>query len=40
MPVMSSKMTFFYKRVFPVIWFGFLAAFFVIALVNGSTDPF
>ena len=39
MPVMSSKMTFFYKRVFPIIWFGFLAAFFVIALVNGRTDP-
>ena len=39
MPLMSSKMTFFYKRVFPIIWFGFLAAFFVIALVNGRTDP-
>jgi hypothetical protein len=37
---MSSKMTFFYKRIFPVIWFGFLAAFFVIGLVKGSaTDP-
>lgn len=31
----SSKMTFFYKRIFPVIWFGFLAVFFVIALVQG-----
>ena len=40
MPRMSSKMTFFYKRVFPIIWFGFLAAFFVIALVNGRTDLF
>ena len=40
MPLMSSKMTFFYKRVFPVIWFGFLAAFFVAGLVNGvAADP-
>ena len=36
MPLMSSKMTFFYKRVFPVIWFGFLAVFFLVALVKGS----
>ena len=28
MPLMSSRMTFFYKRIFPVIWFGFLAVFF------------
>ena len=34
MPLMSSKMTFFYKQVFPVIWFGFLAAFFLIGLVK------
>ena len=40
MPLMSSKMTFFYKRVFPVIWFGFLAVFFLVALVKGSAaDP-
>jgi len=40
MPLMSSKMTFFYKRVFPVIWFSFLAAFFLVALVKGSAaDP-
>jgi hypothetical protein len=32
---MSSKMTFFYKRIFPVIWFGFLAVFFVGALFQG-----
>jgi hypothetical protein len=37
---MSSKMTFFYKRVFPVIWFGFLAAFFLIGLVKSRAgDP-
>jgi hypothetical protein len=35
MQLMSSKMTFFYKRIFPVIWFGFLAVFFVIALIQG-----
>jgi hypothetical protein len=32
---MSSKMTFFYKRIFPVIWFGLLAVFFLIALIQG-----
>jgi hypothetical protein len=40
MLLMSSRTTFFYKRVFPVIWFGFLAVFFVITLVKGlATDP-
>jgi hypothetical protein len=40
MPLMSSKMTFFYKRVFPVIWFSFLAAFFLIGLVKSRAgDP-
>jgi hypothetical protein len=40
MPLMSSKMTFFYKRIFPIIWFGFLAVFFAIALVKGlAADP-
>jgi hypothetical protein len=40
MPLMSSRMTFFYKRVFPVIWFGFLAAFFLIGLVKSRAgDP-
>jgi hypothetical protein len=39
-PLMSSKMTLFYKRIFPVIWFGFLAVFFVVALVKGlGADP-
>jgi hypothetical protein len=33
-------MTFFYKRIFPVIWFGFLAVFFLIGLVKGlAADP-
>lgn len=35
MPLMSSKMTFFYKRIFPIIWFGFLAVFVLIALLKG-----
>ena len=40
MRLTSSKMTFFYKRIFPVIWFGFLAVFFLIALVQGlAADP-
>jgi hypothetical protein len=31
----SSRMTFFYKRVFPVFWFGFLAVLLGIALFGG-----
>jgi hypothetical protein len=34
----SPKMTFFYKRVFPVIWFGFLAVFVLVALLK-DRDP-
>ena len=34
----SSKMTFFYKRVFPVIWFGFLLLFIGFALFSPSRD--
>jgi hypothetical protein len=30
----SSKMTFFYKRVIPVVWFGFLILFIAIPLVS------
>ena len=36
----SSGMTFFYKRIFPIIWFGFLALFmaapFIAPLIGGS----
>src|SRR3974377_1359228 len=40
MPLMSSKITFFYKRIFPVIWFGFLAVFFLVGLVKSlAGDP-
>ena len=35
MLLISSKLTFFYKRVFPVMWFGFLAVFFLTALMKG-----
>jgi hypothetical protein len=39
----SSQATFFYKRLFPVIWFGLLAAFIVGSLsyvwAGGSEDP-
>ena len=39
---LSSRMTFFYKRVFPVIWFGFLALFvagpFLAPAVGGSVS--
>jgi|SRR5690242_696990 hypothetical protein len=34
MPLMSSKMTFFYKRISPIIWFGLLAVFFLIGLLK------
>lgn len=34
----SSRMTFFYKWIFPVVWFGFLAVFVGIALF-GSRRP-
>jgi hypothetical protein len=34
MPLMSSKMTFFYKRISLIIWFGLLAVFFLIGLLK------
>lgn len=33
----SSKMTFFYKRIFPVFWFGFLTLFVAITFFSGGT---
>jgi len=36
MPLMSSKMTFFYKRIFPIIWFGVLAVFILVGLLKGA----
>jgi hypothetical protein len=34
----SSKMTFFYKRIFPVFWFGFLILFIAIPLFFGGAQ--
>lgn len=36
MRTISATGTYFHKRVFPAIWFGFLAVFFVTALVSGA----
>ena len=37
----SSGATFWYKRVFPVLWFGFIAAFLITVTVSGlSKDDF
>jgi hypothetical protein len=36
MVVISSRMTKFYKYVFPTFWFGFLAIFLVVALTTGE----
>jgi hypothetical protein len=33
----SSRMTFFYKRVFPAIWFGFLILFIAVPLVSSTS---
>jgi hypothetical protein len=39
---LSSRMTFFYKRILPVIWFGFIAVFmaapFVAPMIGGSVS--
>jgi hypothetical protein len=34
MPLSSSKTTFFYKRIFPIIWFGIVAVLFFIGLLK------
>jgi hypothetical protein len=36
MTKISSKATFYYKRVFPIIWFGFIAVFLGVALMGGA----
>jgi hypothetical protein len=36
MPLISSKMTFFYKRISPIIWFGLLAVFILVGLLKGG----
>jgi hypothetical protein len=35
----SSQMTFFYKRVFPIAWFGLLVCFMAVSLISGVRDP-
>jgi hypothetical protein len=37
MCLVSSKMTFFYKRVFPVVWFGFLLLLIAFGLFSASS---
>ena len=37
MTKISSGATFYYKRIFPVLWFGFIAVFIVTALMSGTT---
>src|SRR5579863_3244793 len=37
MRLISSKMTFFNKRIFPAIWFGFLIVFIGVAVFSGAT---
>src|ERR1700751_5855383 len=36
---LSSKMTFYYKRVFPLVWFGSLALFIAVPLIIGGKSP-
>jgi hypothetical protein len=36
----SSKSTFFNKKIFPVIWFGFLALFVLFSLLSAGDKPF
>lgn len=41
MKLISSKMLFWHKRIFPVLWFGFVAVFVVFGLMHGTVkaDP-
>jgi hypothetical protein len=38
MELLSSRMTFYFKRIFPVVWLGFLVVFVVIGGMNGAWD--
>jgi len=38
MKKISSKGTFYYKRIFPAAWFGFLGIFILIAFIGGAYD--
>jgi hypothetical protein len=35
MPRISSSATFYYKRIFPIVWFGFLSIFIAVSLLGG-----
>jgi hypothetical protein len=39
MKCISSRMTFWYKRVFPVLWFGILAVILATGLLTSNTPP-
>ena len=36
MRLISSRTTFFYKRIFPILWFGILGSTIVVALAKGE----
>ncbi len=36
--ISAEKTTFFYKRIFPIFWFGFLIVFFVFSLRTGALE--
>jgi len=38
MKKISSKGTYYYKRIFPAVWFGFLGIFILIAFIGGAFD--
>jgi hypothetical protein len=38
MELLSSRMTFYFKRIFPVIWFGFLVFFLVTGATHGAWE--
>ena len=38
MKIISSKGTFYYKRIFPAVWFGFLVIFILLAFIGGAFD--
>jgi hypothetical protein len=39
MRCISSSTTFYYKRVFPVLWFGFLSLFIIFGALGSGTSP-
>ena len=39
MTKISSKWTLFYKRIFPIFWFGLIAVFLILAIFGGRNKP-